>query len=81
MSSPDPHWSHANSIVYEATQELLTKVVAIYRSRLSDKDLDDTERDTISVLLAEVEHLKKSISPTDSTLSEIREKYRHLLYA
>ena len=79
MLDTNLRWSQEDATAYEATQELLTKVMALYQSKISNKDCNQKEGSETCSVLIELEHLKKTISPTTPTLYEIRKKYRQIL--
>jgi len=74
MTDSDPMWTQANAIAFEATQELLTKVITYARRRLSHLD-GEKERAELLDLIATAEKQKKTISPTTADLQTLRGKY------
>jgi hypothetical protein len=74
MTDRDPMWTQDNAIAFEATQELLTKVITYAGRRLSQLD-DEKERAELLDLIATAEKQKKTISPTTTDLQKLRDKY------
>jgi hypothetical protein len=74
MPDSDLKWTQDNAIAFEATQELLTKVITYARRRLSQLE-SEKERAELLDLIATVEKQKKTISPTSTDLRTLRGKY------
>jgi hypothetical protein len=74
MPDSDPMWTQENAIAFEATQEVLTKVITYGRRRLARLD-GEKERAELLDLIATAEKQKKTISPTSTDLRTLRDKY------
>jgi hypothetical protein len=74
MPDSDPMWTQDNAIAFEATQELLTKIITYARRRLSQLD-GENERAELLDLIVTAEKQKKTISPTSTDLRTLRDKY------
>lgn len=79
MQDTQAIWSQKDAIEYEATQELLTKVLAMCFHGLLRQEQYSEHIPLLRSLLNDVQSTKKNIQPTTPNLKEIRSKYRDVI--